>query len=197
LKGGLAVIYIGGKTNVSTRERYDLADDAFNACKAALSSGILPGGGTALAKLKKNHGIILQTIMVENGKDSAYYLGAKAFVDSLDAVFNRIVSNAGLDSRKVFQRISGNGLDAYTYNLIGKMEFNPLIQHFESEFPSDPENKIVIGEAEKLGVIDPEYVIENEVLNAADCAGLLTSLTSITVNTKSDNSIAEAISNLG
>ena len=197
LKGGLAVIYIGGKTNVSTRERYDLADEALNACKAALSSGILPGDGAALAKLKKNHGIILQTIMVENGKDSAYYLGAKAFIDSLDAVFNRIVSNAGLDSRKVFERISGNGLDTYTYNLIGKMEFNPLIQHFESEFPSDPENKIVIGEAEKLGVIDPEYVIENEVLNAADCAGLLTSLTSITVTTKSENSIAEAISNLG
>ena len=60
----------------------------------------------------------------------------------------------------------------------------------------EPVESIVIDDAEKIGVIDPERVIENEVINAADCAGLLTSLKSITVNQKSENSIAEAISNL-
>jgi chaperonin GroEL len=199
LKGGLAVIYIGGKTNVSTRERYDLADDAFNACKAALSSGILPGGGTALAKIKQNKYFILVQIGAEYGRESAFYLGAKALIDSLDAVFNKIVNNGGLDKIKVFERIKRLDSESATYSLsiIKKSKFDPIIDNMERENPPAPEDKIIVGDAKEIGVIDPEYVIENEVLNAADCAGLLTSLTSITVNTKSDNSIAEAISNLG
>ena len=200
LKGGLAVIYIGGKTNVSTRERYDLADDAFNACKAALDSGILPGGGAALARIKQKKNFILTKLAAEHGRDSAYYLGAKALVESLDAVFNRIIDNSGLDKRIILEKIIGkddSGTITYDLNNRKKFEFDLLLDMSEKEIQSTPEDKIVTGDAEELGVIDPEYVIENEVLNATDCAGLLTSMTSITVNVKSDNSIAEAISNLG
>ena len=189
LKGGLAVIYIGGKTNVSTRERYDLAEDAFNACKAALATGIQPGGGVALARLKKFTNGILSDISIECGKTSAYFLGAKAFIDSLDAVFNRIISNAGLEPHKIFDRLLHK--DGFvSYDLNSYKEIESVAMNYDS-FDS-----ISIDDAEVIGVSDPELVIENEVINAADCAGLLTSLESITVNMKSDNSIAEAISNL-
>lgn len=197
LKGGLAVIYIGGKTNVSTRERYDLAEDAFNACKAALATGIQPGGGVALFMMKSMipSASILNDIALEYGKTSAFFLGAKAFIDSLDAVFNRILANAGIDQRKIGEKFKRTTKGFVSYDLNSYKEIdqtNPIekLSYFENE------DTIKIGDAEKLGVIDPELVIENEVLNAADCAGLLTSLTSITVNQKSDNSIAEAISNL-
>ena len=190
LKGGLAVIYIGGKTNVSTRERYDLAEDAFNACKAALATGIQPGGGVALAKFKQSTSVILNEISLESGKTSAYYLGAKAFIDSLDAVFNRILSNAGIDSHKIYDKIKKQKNEFASYDLNSYREIESTAMDYE------PEDSIIIDDAEVIGVIDPELVIENEVLNAADCAGLLTSLESITVNMKSDNSIAEAISNL-
>jgi chaperonin GroEL len=197
LKGGLAVIYIGGKTNVSTRERYDLAEDAFNACKAALATGIQPGGGVALFMMKSRipSVSILNDIALEYGKTSAFFLGAKAFIDSLDAVFNRILANAGIDPRKIGEKLirTTKGFVSYDLNSYKDIDqTNPIekMSYYENE------DTIKINDAEKLGVIDPELVIENEVLNAADCAGLLTSLTSITVNQKSDNSIAEAISNL-
>lgn len=197
LKGGLAVIYVGGKTNVSTRERYDLAEDAFNACKAALSTGIQPGGGVALLKMKSMlpSVSILNDIALEHGKTSAFFLGAKAFIDSLDAVFNKILNNAGIDPRKVGEKIMRTTQDFISYDLNSYKEVdqsNPL----EKFSYLENEDTIQIDDAEKLGVIDPELVIENEVLNASDCAGLLTSLKSITVNMKSDNSIAEAISGL-
>ena len=197
LKGGLAVIYVGGKTNVSTRERYDLAEDAFNACKAALATGIQPGGGVALLKMKSMipSVSILNDIAVEHGKTSAFFLGAKAFIDSLDAVFNKILANAGIDQRKVGERIMRTSQDFISYDLNSYKEVdqsNPL----EKFSYIENEDTIKIDDAEAIGVIDPELVIENEVSNAADCAGLLTSLESITVNMKADNSIAEAISGL-
>lgn len=197
LKGGLAVIYIGGKTNVSMRERYDLADDAFNACKAALATGIQPGGGVALFMMKSMvpSVSILNDIALKYGKTSAFFLGAKAFIDSLDAVFNKILANAGIDPRKIGEKIirTTKGFVSYDLNSYKDIDqTNPIekMSYYENE------DTIKINDAEKLGVIDPELVIENEVLNAADCAGLLTSLASITVNQKSENSIAEAISNL-
>ena len=197
LKGGLAVIYIGGKTNVGTRERYDLADDAFNACKSALESGIQSGGGTALARIKFKHGMILTEIAIEYGKESAYFLGAKAFIDSLDSTFRWILSNSGMDSKRIQDRLdfTKNNFFAYDLNSRYTSTSNMELDFYDSKTMNDCE-KIIVGDAEKIGVIDPEYVVENEVINASDCAGLLTSLTSITVNAKSDNSIAEAISNL-
>lgn len=182
LKGGLAVIYIGGKTNVSTRERYDLADDAFNACKAALASGIQPGGGAALAMIKAKSANLLKDVQKEYGKNSAYFLGAKAFVDSLDATFNRILDNAGIVPNRVSDKLAKKKSNFISYDL------NSIV--------AGDINNLKIDDAEKIGVIDPEFVIENEVINASDCAGLLTSLANITVNKKSENTIAEAITNL-
>lgn len=195
LKGGLAVIYIGGKTNVSMRERYDLADDAFNACKAALATGIQPGGGVALAKFKKFSGGILSEIAISHGKTSASFLGAKAFIDSLDAVFNKILANAGIEPQKIGEKIIRTSKEFVSYDLNSYKEVDQLDQ-IEKFIYLENEDTIKIDDAEVIGVIDPELVIENEVLNASDCAGLLTSLESITVNQKQDNSIAEAISNL-
>lgn len=197
LKGGLAVIYVGGKTNVSTRERYDLAEDAFNACKAALATGIQPGGGVALLKMKSMipSVSILNDIAVEHGKTSAFFLGARAFIDSLDAVFNKILTNAGIDPRKVGERIMRTTKDFISYDLNSYKEVDQSNQ-LEKFSYIENEDTIKIDDAEAIGVIDPELVIENEVSNAADCAGLLTSLESITVNMKADNSIAEAISGL-
>jgi len=197
LKGGLAVIYIGGKTNVSTRERYDLAEDAFNACKAALTTGIQPGGGVALARMKRlvSSIDILNDISLEHGKTSAYFLGAKAFIDSLDAIFNRILSNAGIDPRKIAEKILRSQNDFISYDLNSYKEIDHSDPVQKGAFMEN-EDTIQVDDAERIGIIDPELVIENEVLNAADCAGLLTSLESITVNMKEENKIAEAISNL-
>ena len=196
LKGGLAVIYIGGKTNVGTRERYDLAEDAFNACKSALATGIQPGGGVALARMKEYVPSILTEISKNCGTTSAYYLGAKAFLNSLDAVFNKILSNAGLEPHKLYERILKRKDDSFvSYDLNTYLEIDTVECDYSYVF-IDPIDSIVINNAEVIGVIDPELVIENEVINAADCAGLLTSLASITVNQKQENSIAEAIANL-
>lgn len=179
LQGGIAVIYVGGKTNVSTRERYDLAEDAFNACKVALENGIQPGGGVAIARFKDNSKDIIDGIGQQFGFDSATTHGAKAFINSLDAVFTQVIDNAGMNVSRLYDKIFNEKEDFLTYDL----------RKVDS-------TGIKVGNAIELGVIDPEIVLENEIFNASDCAGLLVSAKSITVNSKSDNSIAEAISNL-
>ena len=97
----------------------------------------------------------------------------------MDAVFTQVVENAGMNVSRLYDKIFNEKEDFLTYDL----------RKVDS-------TGIKIGNAIELGVIDPEIVLENEIFNASDCAGLLVSAKSITVNSKSDNSIAEAISNL-
>ncbi|MEE3180752.1 MAG: TCP-1/cpn60 chaperonin family protein, partial [Planctomycetota bacterium] len=110
LGGGIAVLYIGGHTEVEMKDRKDRATDALHSTRAAAESGIIPGGGTvfvrALKALKK----------VKAKGDAAF--GVKVVGSALEAPIRRIAANAGFDAGEVFTEVSelkgSKGFNAFT-----------------------------------------------------------------------------------
>lgn len=103
LEGGVAVVYVGGKTESELKEKRDLVDDAFNAVKAALKNGIVAGGGVALLdayrKLKTANGTTVDKL---EGDEA---IGASIFVDALTAPIKRILKNAGENADLIVEKI--------------------------------------------------------------------------------------------
>ena len=182
LTGGVAVIRIGGNTAARTRERYDLAEDAINSCKAAIKSGVLPGAGSTLAQINKSllhHNDIDKKILNDFGNNSGEYLGFITLFDCCSVIFNKVVENA-LDEQS-------------------KYEFNSVLNELKTfEFKTfDLKNK-TFDDALILGIIDPTEVVQNQVINAAEGAGIMLTLNSIIVKNKNNDNtnIAELITKM-
>ena len=155
LEGGVAVISVGGKTKSELKEKKDLVDDAFNAVKAALKNGIVAGGGVALLNLK---GQLEYWLSAHGEKElpADESIGARIFIDSLDAPIKTILKNAGESADVIISKITGcdNGSDCspnYGYDVLNK-KYCDLVEN---------------------GVIDPASVIISEVDNASSIAGIL------------------------
>ena len=155
LEGGVAVISVGGKTKSELKEKKDLVDDAFNAVKAALKNGIVAGGGVALLNLK---GQLEQWLFAHGEKElhADESIGARIFIDSLDAPIKTILKNAGESADVIISKITScdDGSDCspnYGYDVLNK-KYCDLVEN---------------------GVIDPASVIISEVDNASSIAGIL------------------------
>lgn len=155
LEGGVAVISVGGKTKSELKEKKDLVDDAFNAVKAALKNGIVAGGGVALLNLK---GQLEYWLSAHGEKElpADESIGARIFIDSLDAPIKTILKNAGESADVIISKITSydDGSDcspSYGYDVLNK-KYCDLIEN---------------------GVIDPASVIISEVDNASSIAGIL------------------------
>ena len=144
LAGGVAVIRVGGMTEVEVKERKDRVDDALNATRAAVQEGIVVGGGVALIQGAK----ALEGVKGENSDQDA---GIAIVRRALESPLRQIAENAGVDGSVVAGKIRESS-DA-------KFGFNAQTEEY--------------GDLFKFGVIDPAKVVRTALEDAASVAGLL------------------------
>jgi chaperonin GroEL len=144
LAGGVAVIKVGGSTEVEVKERKDRVDDALHATRAAVEEGIVPGGGTALLYATK----ALEGLKGANDDQTR---GIDIIRRSLQAPVRQIAQNAGWDGAVV----AGKLIDGNDANL----GFNAQTESYENLV--------------QAGVIDPTKVVRTALQDAASVAGLL------------------------
>ena len=144
LAGGVAVIKVGGATEVEVKERKDRVDDALHATRAAVEEGIVPGGGVALLRAVK----ALDALKPENDDQK---VGINIVRKALQAPARQIAANAGEDGSVIVGKILENSTYAYGYNA----------QSHE------------YGDLYKQGVIDPTKVVRCALQDAASVSGLL------------------------
>jgi chaperonin GroEL len=143
LAGGVAVIKVGGATEVEVKERKDRVDDALNATRAAVEEGIVPGGGTAL--LRASQAI---TVKGENDDQEA---GIQIVRKALQAPIRQIAENAGVEGSIVVGKVMENKSGAFGYDAQND-EYGDLIEK---------------------GIIDPAKVVRTALQDAASIAGLM------------------------
>ena len=144
LAGGVAVIKVGGATEVEVKERKDRVDDALHATRAAVEEGIVPGGGVALLRASK----ALEGLKGENDDQK---VGIAIVRKALQAPARQISANAGEDGSVIVGKILENAKYAFGYNA----------QSHE------------YGDMYAQGVIDPAKVVRCALQDAASVAGLL------------------------
>jgi chaperonin GroEL len=144
LAGGVAVIRVGGATEVEVKERKDRVDDAMHATRAAVEEGIVPGGGTALVKAIPN----LENLVGENDDQT---VGVNIVRRAIQAPARQIADNAGSDGAVIVGKLVEEPSDIIGFNAQTAV-FEDLIQ---------------------AGVIDPTKVVRSALQNAASVAGLL------------------------
>src|SRR5690606_16427130 len=144
LAGGVAVIKVGGATEIEVKERKDRVDDALHATRAAVEEGIVPGGGTALLYAAK----ALDGVAGVNDDQNR---GIDIVRRALQSPVRQIAENAGVDGAVVAGKlIDGND---------EKLGFNAQTETYE--------------DLAKAGVIDPTKVVRTALQDAASVAGLL------------------------
>jgi chaperonin GroEL len=144
LSGGVAVIKVGGATEVEVKEKKDRVDDALNATRAAVEEGILPGGGVALIRSQK----VLDKINTENDDQK---VGVNIVRRALQSPARQIAENAGEDGAVVVGKIVDKDDYSFGYNA-ATGEYGNLV---------------------KQGVIDPAKVVRTALQDAGSVAGLL------------------------
>jgi len=144
LAGGVAVIRVGGMTEVEVKERKDRVDDALNATRAAVQEGVVVGGGVALVQgAKALDGL--------EGANSDQNAGITIVRKALEAPLRQIAENAGVDGAVVAGKVRESGDTAFG--------FNAQTEEYGDMF--------------KFGVIDPAKVVRTALEDAASIAGLL------------------------
>jgi chaperonin GroEL len=145
LSGGVAVIRVGGATEVEVKEKKDRVDDALHATRAAVEEGILPGGGVPLLRAAKT----LKGVKVENDDQRTGVEIVRKAV--LQHPARQIVENSGMDASVVVGKILDKADYAFGYDA-QKDEYGDLF---------------------KLGIIDPTKVVRTALQDGASVAGLL------------------------
>jgi chaperonin GroEL len=144
LAGGVAVIRVGGSTEVEVKEKKDRVDDALNATRAAVEEGIVPGGGVALLKAS----LSLATLKGDNDDQNA---GIAIIRRALQAPIRQIAENAGVEGSIV----------------VGK-----VLDHKDVTFGFNAQTEEYV-DMVKAGVIDPAKVVRTALQDAASVASLL------------------------
>ncbi|TRW98326.1 chaperonin GroEL [Paracoccus sp. M683] len=144
LAGGVAVIRVGGMTEIEVKERKDRVDDALNATRAAVQEGVVVGGGVALVQ----GGKALDGLKGSNADQDA---GVALVRRALEAPMRQIAENAGVDGAVVAGKIRESADKAFG--------FNAQTEEYGDMF--------------KFGVIDPAKVVRTALEDAASVAGLL------------------------
>jgi chaperonin GroEL len=144
LAGGVAVIRVGGMTEVEVKERKDRVDDALNATRAAVQEGVVVGGGVALVQAGK----ALASMTGENDDQDA---GIAIVRRAIEAPLRQIAENAGVDGAVVAGKVRESDDESFGFNAQTE-EYGDLF---------------------KSGVIDPAKVVRTALEDAASVAGLL------------------------
>ncbi len=144
LAGGVAIIRVGGSTEVEVKEKKDRVDDAMNATKAAVEEGIVPGGGVALLRAKAAIGKL-------EGENSDVQAGISIVLRALEAPARQIVENAGVEGSIVIGKILENKSQTYGYDAQTEQYVDML----------------------SAGIVDPAKVVRVALQDAASVAGLM------------------------
>jgi len=144
LAGGVAVIRVGGSTEVEVKEKKDRVDDALNATRAAVEEGIVPGGGIALLKATR----ALEGLTGDNADQTA---GIAIIRRAIQAPIRQIVENAGVEGSIVVGKVLENSSATYGFNAQTE-EYGDLVA---------------------MGVIDPAKVVRTALQDAASVAGIM------------------------
>ena len=144
LAGGVAVIRVGGSTEVEVKEKKDRVDDAMHATKAAVEEGIVPGGGVALLRAKAAIGKL-------SGDNEDIQAGINIVLRALEAPIRQIAENAGVEGSIVVGKVLENksptfGFDAQTEQYVDMLN---------------------------AGIVDPAKVVRVALQDAASVAGLM------------------------
>lgn len=151
LAGGVGIIQVGAQTEAELKEKKDRVDDAFNATKAAVKEGIVPGGGVALLMAKQQlDGWNDRKLFGDITDDEK--IGISILCDSLEAPARKILANAGIDASLIVSKLlEDNSNQNVGFDVLSKKFVNML----------------------DAGIIDPCLVTVSVVKNAASIAGLL------------------------
>lgn len=145
LQGGIALITVGGISELEMFERKYRMEDAVNAVYAAVEDGVVPGGGKALISAIPAVDKLIETL---EGDEKT---GAKIIRKALEAPLRQIAENAGVDASVVVSKVSENPDVAFGYNALTGEYTNML----------------------ECGIIDPAKVVKNSLTNAASAAMML------------------------
>ncbi|SDA35045.1 chaperonin GroL, partial [Methylobacterium sp. UNC378MF] len=164
LAGGVAVIRVGGATEVEVKEKKDRVDDALNATRAAVEEGIVPGGGVALLLAKK-------AVAELKSEIPDVQAGIKIVLKALEAPIRQIASNAGVEGSIVVGKITDNGGSTFGFNAQTE-EYVDMIQ---------------------AGIVDPAKVVRTALQDAASVAGLLVTTEAMVADAPKKDSPAPAM----
>jgi chaperonin GroEL len=148
--GGVAIVYVGGHTEVEMKEKKDRVDDALHATKAALEEGILPGGGIALLNGANMLKESLPNLILNEDELKGYNI----IITSIETPFIKILSNTGFKS--AFIKEVKNKINSVRNKWSG---FNPRTEEFVNMF--------------EAGIIDPTKVTRLALENAASVSGTM------------------------
>jgi len=144
LAGGVAVIRVGGATEVEVKEKKDRVEDALNATRAAVEEGIVPGGGVALLRAKKAIGKL-------HNSNADVQAGINIVLKALEAPLRQIAENSGVEGSIVVNKIMENKSETYGF---------------------DAQTEDYVDMLDK-GIVDPAKVVRAALQDAASVAGLL------------------------
>jgi chaperonin GroEL len=144
LAGGVAVIRVGGSTEIEVKERKDRVEDAMHATKAAVEEGIVPGGGVVLLRAKA----AVANLKTDNPDVQA---GINIVLKALEAPIRQIAENAGVEGSLVVGKVNENESANFGFNAQTE-EFGDMLQ---------------------AGIVDPAKVVRAALEDAASVAGLL------------------------
>ena len=144
LAGGVAVIRVGGATEIEVKEKKDRVDDALNATRAAVEEGIVPGGGVALLRAKG----AVSKLRSENADEQA---GISIVLKALESPIRQIAENAGAEGSIVVGKVSEHKSQNWGFNAQTE-EYVDMIE---------------------AGIVDPAKVVRTALQDAASVAGLL------------------------
>jgi chaperonin GroEL len=144
LAGGVAVIRVGGATEIEVKEKKDRVEDALNATRAAVEEGIVPGGGVALLRAKKAIGKL-------HNDNADVQAGINIVLKALETPLRQIAENSGFE---------------------GSIVVNKILENKSETFGFDAQNEEYVDMVDK-GIVDPAKVVRAALQDAASVAGLL------------------------
>ncbi len=158
LSGGVAIIKVGGTTEIEVKEKKDRVDDALAATRAAMQEGIVPGGGSALLFA----GRVLDKV---KGVNEDQNVGVNIIRKVIQAPIRQIAENAGFDGAVVANQVLSKGQISYGYNA----QTNEYVDMF------------------KAGIVDPTKVVRTALQDASSVAGLLITTEAAIIEKKDDS----------
>jgi chaperonin GroEL len=144
LAGGVAVIRVGGATEIEVKEKKDRVEDALNATRAAVEEGIVPGGGVALLRAKKAVGKL-------SNDNADVQAGINIVLKAIEMPLRQIAENSGVE---------------------GSIVVNKILENKSETFGFDAQNEEYVDMIDK-GIVDPAKVVRTALQDAASVAGLL------------------------
>ena len=157
LAGGVAVIRVGGATEIEVKEKKDRVEDALNATRAAVEEGIVPGGGVALLRAKKSVGRLTNS-------NADVQAGINIVLKALEAPLRQIAENSGVE---------------------GSIVVNKIMENKSETFGFDAQSEEYVDMLDK-GIVDPAKVVRAALQDAASVAGLLVTTESMVAELPKD-----------